>query len=72
MTCGVFGNVTVDDVRATTDGTDFRTLIRVWVQEAGFREVAFHGEPSPYGVGVATLAVEPEPFRRGVAMFRFR
>jgi len=92
MTCGVFGNVTEEDIRTAIaswrfllgrDGTviwtrggfpgnDLRPLLRAWVQEAGFVEVAFHGKPRPKGVGVAKLVVEPEPFRRGVTMFRFR
>jgi hypothetical protein len=92
MTCGVFGNVTEQDIRTTIacwrfllarggtviwtrgarPGSDLRPLVRAWVQEAGFVEVAFHGEPSPDGVGVAKLIVEPEPFRHGVTMFRFR
>jgi len=62
---------TVIWTRGALSGIDLRPLVRVWIQEAGFHEVAFHGEPSRHGVGVAKLAVEPEPFRRGVAMFRF-
>jgi hypothetical protein len=92
MTCGVFGNVSEEDIRTTIacwrfllarggaviwtrgtfSGSDLRPMVRAWVQSAGFVEVAFHGEPSPDGVGVARLVVEPEPFRRGVTMFRFR
>ncbi len=93
MTCGVFGNVTEEDIRAmiaswrfllarggtviwtrgALPGNDLRPLVRAWVREAGFVEVAFDGEPPPSdGVGVAKLVAEPEPFRRGVTMFRFR
>src|SRR5438552_10996383 len=57
---------TVIWTRGTSRGKDLRPLVRAWVQEAGFAEVAFHGEPSPDGVGVARLVVEAEPFRRGV------
>jgi hypothetical protein len=93
MTCGVFGNVSEEDIRATIaswrfllarsgtviwtrgalPGDDLRPLVRAWVQQAGFAEVAFHGQPPPSdGVGVAKLVADPEPFRRGVTMFRFR
>lgn len=92
MTCGVFGNVAEDHIRATIvswrfllsrggtviwtrgalPGNDLRPLVRAWIQEAGFVEVAFHGAAPPSdGVGVAKLVVDPEPFRRGVRMFRF-
>ena len=93
MTCGVFGNVSEEDIRTTIaswrfllarggtviwtrgalPGNDLRPLVRAWVQQAGFVEVAFHGHAPPSdGVGVAKLVVDPEPFRRGVTMFQFR
>jgi hypothetical protein len=71
--CGIFGNISTDDIRTTVaaapamvapGGTviwtrgrfareDLRPAIRGWFVDAGFTEVAFDGEPEPFGVGVA-------------------
>lgn len=91
LSCGVFGNISSEDVRATIaswrflcapDATiiwtragdaehDLRPQVRRWVIESGFEELGWDGEPETYGVGVARIAVPPEPFRLGVRMFDF-
>lgn len=91
LSCGVFGNISSEDVRTTIASWRFlctlgatiiwtragdseydpRAQVRRWVIESGFEEVAWDGEPETYGVGVARLAVSPEPFRQGVRMFNF-
>ena len=76
LLCGIFGNISDDDVHATvhtvpsllrTGGTviwtrghldrpvDLRPVIRGWFAEVGLTEVAFDGDPEPFGVGVARL-----------------
>ena len=71
LLCGIFGNISEDDIRLTVaaapamvrpDGIviwtrgnmepELRPAIRQWFNEASFDEVAFDGEPEPYGVGV--------------------
>jgi Methyltransferase domain len=39
--------------RGLLDGADLRPSVRRWVGEVGLREVAYDGEPEPFGVGVA-------------------
>ena len=81
LLCGIFGNISDDDVHATVrivpsllriGGTviwtrghldrpvDLRPVIRGWFAEAGLTEVAFDGDPEPFGVGVARLD-RPDP-----------
>jgi hypothetical protein len=42
--------------RGRLEGDDLRPTLRRWFVEAGFEEVAYDGEPEPYGVGVARWA----------------
>ena len=51
---------------------DIRNDVRQWVQRAGFEEIAFDGPPESYGVGVARMVRNPEPFQRDVYFFTFR
>jgi hypothetical protein len=39
---------------------DLRPVIRQWFRDGGLEEVAFDVEPEGFGIGVATLAVEPD------------
>jgi hypothetical protein len=92
LCCGVFGNVSNDDIRTTinawpmlcapeatviwtrgafSSGPDLREDVREWVRLAGFNEVAFDGPPEKYGVGVAKMVRNSEPYRAGVHFFRF-
>ena len=79
--CGIFGNVSEDDIRATlaavpamvapggfvlwTRGAfaegDLRPSVRQWSREAGLEEVAYDGEPAPYGIGLYRLPAEAAP-----------
>ena len=93
LCCGVFGNVSDEDVVTTINswpmlcapeaniiwtrgavgsGPDRREEIRQWVKLAGFREIAFDGAPETYGVGVAKMIRNVEPYRHGVRFFKFR
>jgi hypothetical protein len=90
LCCGVFGNITENDIRNTinflpmlcaleatviwTRGsfeTDLRPQIRQWLRLAGFEELAFDGMNDKYGVGVAKMVRESEPYRRGIHFFSF-
>jgi hypothetical protein len=51
---------------------DRRDVIRRWVIEAGFDELAFYGAPEVFGVGVARMVRTGDPFRCGVRFFAFR
>lgn len=42
--------------RGRLEADDLRPTLRRWFVEAGFEEVAYDGEPEPYGVGVARWA----------------
>lgn len=72
MLCGIFGNISQEDIKATVDAVpalvapggvvvwtrggfdpDLRPHIRQWFLDAGLTEVAFDGDPEPFGVGVA-------------------
>lgn len=57
---------------ARGSGTDRREEVRQWVKLAGFKEIAFDGAPETYGVGVAKMARDNEPYRPGVRFFRFQ
>lgn len=93
LCCGVFGNVSDDDVLntihawpmlcapeatvvwtrgASSSGPDRREEVRRWVRLAGFHEIVFDGVPETYGVGVAKMIRNSEPYRPGVRFFRFR
>jgi hypothetical protein len=52
--------------------TDLRDTVRGWIADSGFKEISFDGAPEPYGVGVAQMVREPEPYRRGVRFFIFK
>jgi hypothetical protein len=91
LSCGVFGNISDEDIRATIAGWrslcapnatviwtrgvfsfgDLRDQIRQWATAAGFEELSFDGPPESFGVGVARMTDEPEPFQRGVRLFHF-
>lgn len=50
---------------------DLRPQIREWVKSTGFEELSFDGENEKYGVGVAKMIRDSEPYRKGVQFFRF-
>ena len=92
LCCGVFGNVSDEDILNTIhawpmlcasgatviwtrgafrSGPDLRNDVRQWIQLAGYEEIAFDGPPEKYGVGVARMVRNPEPYQRGVRFFTF-
>jgi hypothetical protein len=51
---------------------DLTPSIRSWLQEAGFREVAFDApDEFLFSVGVHRFTGEPAPVRPGLRLFRF-
>jgi len=52
-------------------GPDRRDEVRSWVTSSGFEEIAFDGAPATYGVGVARMVRDSEPFRPGARLFEF-
>lgn len=90
LVCGVFGNISDNDIARTIDHLpmlcapgaaviwtrgarppDLRPAVRRWFAERGFEELAFHGDPESYGVGVQRLLREPEPLDPRVKLFTF-
>ena len=49
---------------------DLRNTIRQWIKLAGFDELSFDTD-GKYGVGVAKMLRDSEPYRRGVHFFSF-
>ena len=45
--------------RGRGDDADVRPVIRGWFAEAGLTEVAFDGDPEPFGIGVARSGSTP-------------
>ncbi len=83
LLCGIFGNVSDEDIQGTLaalpamvspggyviwtrgrfTGNDLRPTVRQWVVEAGFEELAYDGDPAPYGVGLARRVADDPPTR---------
>jgi hypothetical protein len=50
--------------RGKKPGEDIRPMVRRWFVDEGLEEVAFDGDPEPFGVGVARLLTEPDQARK--------
>ncbi len=50
---------------------DLRPQICQWVREVGFEELSFDGANEKYGVGVAKMTREANPYQKGTYLFSF-
>lgn len=62
---------TVIWTRGRFTGQDLRPTIRRWFVETGLSEVAFEGDPEPFGVGVARAQGDPRSARPTGRLFGF-